>query len=109
MADTLSRDPFGSGTESESEAEGQDRARTERRAKGEAAKQVEFVDETILEEDDPMDDETDVRECEDRLRRIQTGSSSTEATVEESPPIVVNKKKYICAVPFKIQDISGPE
>ena len=109
MADTPSRDPFGSGTESESEAEGQDRARTERRAKGEAAKQVEFVDETILdEEDDPMDDDTDVKEFEDRLRRIQTGSSSTEAAVD-SPPIVVNKKKYICAVPFKIQDISGPE
>jgi hypothetical protein len=90
MADTPSRDPFGTGTESESEAEGQDRARTERRAKREAAKQVEFVDETILDEDDdPMDDNTDVKECEDRLRRIQTGSSSTEAAAEESPPIVV--------------------
>jgi hypothetical protein len=44
MADSPSRDPFGSGTETESEAEGQDRARTERRAKREAAKQVEFVD-----------------------------------------------------------------
>ncbi len=93
MADTPSRDPFRSGTESESEAEGQDRARTERRAKREAAKLVEFVGETILdEEDDPMDDDTDVKECEDRLRRIQTGSSSTEAAAEESPPIVVNKK-----------------
>ncbi len=74
MADTPSRDPFGFGTESESEAESQDRARLERRAKRDAARQVEFVDETILDEvndeDDPMEDDTDVKECEDRLRRI---------------------------------------
>ncbi len=58
---------------------------------------MEFVDETILDEDDdPMDDDMDVKECEDRLRRIQTGSSSTEAAAEESPPIVVTKKIYMC-------------
>ena len=62
---------------------------------------MEFVDETILdEEDDPMDDDTDVKECEDRLRRIQTGSSSTEAAVD-SPPIVVNKKNI--SVPFLLK------
>ncbi len=33
---------------------------------------MEFVDETILdEEDDPMDDDTDVKECEDRLAALK--------------------------------------
>ncbi len=98
MADTPSRDPFGSGTESESEAESQDRARMERRAKRDAARQMEFLDETILDEDDddPMEDDSGVKECEDRLRRIQTGSSSAEAAIEENPSIVTNKKNYLC-------------
>ena len=105
MADTPGRDPFGSGTESESEAESQDRARSERRAKRDAARQVEFVDETILdevdEEDDPMEDDSGVKECEDRLRRIQTGSSSTEAATEENPALVINKKNI--SVPFLLK------
>ncbi len=80
MAETPGRDPFGSGTESESEAESQDRERAERRKKREENKQVEFVDETILdvEEDDPMEDDSGIKKCEERLRRIRPQQQKTQ-------------------------------
>ncbi len=117
MAETPSRDPFGSGTEWESEAESQDRERAERRKKREENKQVEFVDETILdeeedeEEDDPMEDDSDIKECEERLRHIQTAAAE-DAAPAPVPEIVCNKKNYI--VPFVVKsklsaDLTGAD
>jgi hypothetical protein len=106
MAETPSRDPFGSSTESESEAESQDRDRAERRKKREEKKQAEFVDETILddqedeENDDPMEDDTDLKECEERLRRIQTAAAEDAAPAPE-PEIVRNKRNL--NVPFVVK------
>ncbi len=117
MAETPSRDPFGSGTESESEAESQDRERAERRKKREENKLVEFVDETILDEeedeekDDPMEDDYNIKECEERLRRIQT-MAAEEAAPALVPEIVCNKKTF--NVPFVVKsklsaDLTGAD
>jgi hypothetical protein len=113
MAETPSRDPFGSGTESESEAESQDRERAERRKKREENKQVEFVNETILdeEEDDFMEDDSDIKECEERLRRIHTAAAE-DAAPAPVPEIVCNKKNH--NVPFVVKsklsaDLTGAD
>jgi hypothetical protein len=117
MAESPSRDPFGSGTETESEAESQDRERAERRKKREENKQVEFVDETILneeedeEEDDPMEDDSDIKECEERLRRIRTAATEDGAPATV-PEVVCNKKNY--NVPFVVKsklsaDLTGAD